>query len=319
MALNKNFDPIAGLFNNIEHIKPESSTDKKSKSTEASDSTKEEKQAAVTESSKDEKAGPVKDEKQETAESSKDKKQETTKSSKDEKQETTSELTKNESDVTDKISEDKTKHEANEKDSADTTLKNPDENNNKETSSNPDENNNKETSSKPDEPKLEQENKSEKETNLFNSVKKADLIPGDALSDLDFTLVTNGTTIPKEQKRWLERTAIKKGISREQYIAQILANEYQVKTKVNEYFADIFVENFNKANKSNVRFNYRIPAYLNEYLAEAASENGMKKNVMLSYFINEEQKHEHQINRPIKAIDENQSDDDDEQRDPTIR
>lgn len=300
MALNKNFDPIAGLFNNIEHIKPESSTDKKSKSTEASDSTKEEKQAAVTESSKDEKAGPVKDEKQETAESSKDEKQETTKSSKDEKQETTSELTKNESDVTDKISEDKTKHEANEKDSADTTLKNPDENNNKE------------TSSKPDEPKPEQENKSEKETNLFNSVKKADLIPGDALSDLDFTLVTNGTTIPKEQKRWLERTAIKKGISREQYIAQILANEYQVKTKVNEYFADIFVENFNKANKSNVRFNYRIPAYLNEYLAEAASENGMKKNVMLSYFINEEQKHEHQINRPIKAIDENQSDDDDE-------
>ena len=300
MALNKNFDPIAGLFNNIEHIKPESSTDKKSKSTEASDSTKEEKQAAVTESSKDEKAGPVKDEKQETAESSKDEKQETTKSSKDEKQETTSELTKNESDVTDKTSEDKTKHEANEKDSADTTLKNHDENNNKE------------TSSKPDEPKLEQENKSEKETNLFNSVKKADLIPGDALSDLDFTLVTNGTTIPKEQKRWLERTAIKKGISREQYIAQILANEYQVKTKVNEYFADIFVENFNKANKSNVRFNYRIPAYLNEYLAEAASENGMKKNVMLSYFINEEQKHEHQINRPIKAIDENQSDDDDE-------
>ena len=300
MALNKNFDPIAGLFNNIEHIKPESSTDKKSKSTEASDSTKEEKQAAVTESSKDEKAGPVKDEKQETAESSKDEKQETTKSSKDEKQETTSELTKNESDVTDKISEDKTKHEANEKDSADTTLKNPDENNNKE------------TLSKPDEPKLEQENKSEKETNLFKSVKKADLIPGDALSNLDFTLVTNGTTIPKEQKRWLERTAIKKGISREQYIAQILANEYQVKTKVNEYFADIFVENFNKANKSNVRFNYRIPAYLNEYLAEAASENGMKKNVMLSYFINEEQKHEHQINRPIKAIDENQSDDDDE-------
>ena len=300
MALNKNFDPIAGLFNNIEHIKPESSTDKKSKSTEASDSTKEEKQAAVTESSRDEKAGPVKDEKQETAESSKDEKQETTKSSKDEKQETTSELTKNESDVTDKISEDKTKHEANEKDSADTILKNPDENNNKE------------TSSKPDEPKLEQENKSEKETNLFNSVKKADLIPGDALSDLDFTLVTNGTTIPKEQKRWLERTAIKKGISREQYIAQILANEYQVKTKVNEYFADIFVENFNKANKSNVRFNYRIPAYLNEYLAEAASENGMKKNVMLSYFINEEQKHEHQINRPIKAIDDNQSDDDDE-------
>lgn len=289
MALNKNFDPIAGLFNNIEHIKPESSTDKTSKSTEASDGTKEEKQAAVTESSKEEKAGPVKDEKQETA-----------KSSKDEKQETTSELTKNESDVTNKTSEDKMKHEANEKDSADTTLKNPDENNNKE------------TSSKPDEPKLEQENKTEKETNLFNSVKKADLIPGDALSDLDFTLVTNGTTIPKEQKRWLERTAIKKGISREQYIAQILANEYQVKTKVNEYFADIFVENFNKANKSNVRFNYRIPAYLNEYLAEAASENGMKKNVMLSYFINEEQKHEHQINRPIKAIDENQSDDDDE-------
>lgn len=289
MALNKNFDPIAGLFNNIEHIKPESSTDKTSKSTEASDGTKEEKQAAVTESSKEEKAGSVKDEKQETA-----------KSSKDEKQETTSELTKNESDVTNKTSEDKMKHEANEKDSADTTLKNPDENNNKE------------TSSKPDGPKLEQENKSEKETNLFNSVKKADLIPGDALSDLDFTLVTNGTTIPKEQKRWLERTAIKKGISREQYIAQILANEYQVKTKVNEYFADIFVENFNKANKSNVRFNYRIPAYLNEYLAEAASENGMKKNVMLSYFINEEQKHEHQINRPIKAIDENQSDDDDE-------
>ena len=289
MALNKNFDPIAGLFNNIEHIKPESSTDKKSKSTEASDSTKEEKQAAVTESSKEEKAGPVKDEKQETAESSKD-----------EKQETTSELTKNESDVTNKTSEDKTKYEANEKDSADTTLKNPDENNNKE------------TLSKPDEPKLEQKNKSEKETNLYNSVKKADLIPGDALSDLDFTLITNGTTIPKEQKRWLERTAIKKGISREQYIAQILANEYQVKTKVNEYFADIFVENFNKANKSNVRFNYRIPAYLNEYLAEAASENGMKKNVMLSYFINEEQKHEHQINRPIKAIDENQSDDDDE-------
>lgn len=289
MALNKNFDPIAGLFNNIEHIKPESSTNKKSKSTEASDSTKEEKQAAVTESSKEEKAGPVKDEKQETAESSKD-----------EKQETTSELTKNESDVTNKTSEDKTKYEANEKDSADTTLKNPDENNNKE------------TLSKPDEPKLEQKNKSEKETNLYNSVKKADLIPGDALSDLDFTLVTNGTTIPKEQKRWLERTAIKKGISREQYIAQILANEYQVKTKVNEYFADIFVENFNKANKSNVRFNYRIPAYLNEYLAEAASENGMKKNVMLSYFINEEQKHEHQINRPIKAIDENQSDDDDE-------
>lgn len=289
MALNKNFDPIAGLFNNIEHIKPESSTDKTSKSTEASDDTKEEKQAAVTESSKEEKAGPVKDEKQETA-----------KSSKDEKQETTSELTKNESDVTNKTSEDKMKHEANEKDSADTTLKNPDENNNKE------------TSSKPDEPKLEQENKTEKETNLFNSVKKADLIPGDALSDLDFTLVTNGTTIPKEQKRWLERTAIKKGISREQYIAQILANEYQVKTKVNEYFADIFVENFNKANKSNVRFNYRIPAYLNEYLAEAASENGMKKNVMLSYFINEEQKHEHQINRPIKAIDENQSDDYDE-------
>ena len=288
MALNKNFDPIAGLFNNIEHIKPESSTDKTSKSTEASDSTKEEK------------AGPVKDEKQETAKSSKDEKQETTKSSKDEKQETASELTKNESDITNKTSEDKMKHEANEKDSADTTLKNPDENNNKE------------TSSKPDEPKLEQENKSEKETNLFNSVKKADLIPGDALSDLDFTLVTNGTTIPKEQKRWLERTAIKKGISREQYIAQILANEYQVKTKVNEYFADIFVENFNKANKSNVRFNYRIPAYLNEYLAEAASENGMKKNVMLSYFINEEQKHEHQINRPIKAIDENQSDDYDE-------
>ena len=300
MALNKNFDPIAGLFNNIEHIKPESSTDKKSKSTEASDSTKDEKQAAVTESSKEEKAGPVKDEKQETAKSSKDEKQDTAESSKDEKHETTSELTKNESDVTDKISEDKTKHEANEKDSADTTLKNPDENNNKE------------TSSKPDEPKLEQKNKSEKETNLYNSVKKADLIPGDALSDLDFTLVTNGTTIPKEQKRWLERTAIKKGISREQYIAQILANEYQVKTKVNEYFADIFVENFNKANKSNVRFNYRIPAYLNEYLAEAASENGMKKNVMLSYFINEEQKHEHQINRPIKAIDENQSDDDDE-------
>lgn len=289
MALNKNFDPIAGLFNNIEHIKPESSTDKTSKSTEASDGTKEEKQAAVTESSKEEKAGSVKDEKQETA-----------KSSKDEKQETASELTKNESDVTNKTSEDKMKHEANEKDSADTTLKNLDENNNKE------------TSSKPDEPKLEQENKSEKETNLFNSVKKADLIPGDALSDLDFTLVTNGTTIPKEQKRWLERTAIKKGISREQYIAQILANEYQVKTKVNEYFADIFVENFNKANKSNVRFNYRIPAYLNEYLAEAASENGMKKNVMLSYFINEEQKHEHQINRPIKAIDENQSDDYDE-------
>lgn len=289
MALNKNFDPIAGLFNNIEHIKPESSTDKTSKSTEASDGTKEEKQAAVTESSKEEKAGPVKDEKQETA-----------KSSKDEKQETASELTKNESDITNKTSEDKMKHEANEKDSADTTLKNPDENNNKE------------TSSKPDEPKLEQENKPEKETNLFNSVKKADLIPGDALSDLDFTLVTNGTTIPKEQKRWLERTAIKKGISREQYIAQILANEYQVKTKVNEYFADIFVENFNKANKSNVRFNYRIPAYLNEYLAEAASENGMKKNVMLSYFINEEQKHEHQINRPIKAIDENQSDDNDE-------
>lgn len=288
MALNKNFDPIAGLFNNIEHIKPESSTDKKSKSTEASDRTKEEeKQAAVTESSKDEKAGPVKDEKQET-----------TRSSKDEKEKTTSELTKDESDVPDKTSEDKTKHEANKKDSADTTLKNPDENNNKE------------TLSKPDEPKLEQENKSEKETNLFKSVKKADLIPGDALSDLDFTLVTNGTTIPKEQKRWLERTAIKKGISREQYIAQILANEYQVKTKVNEYFADIFVENFNKANKSNVRFNYRIPAYLNEYLAEAASENGMKKNVMLSYFINEEQKHEHQINRPIKAIDENQSDDD---------
>lgn len=289
MALNKNFDPIAGLFNNIEHIKPESSTDKKSKSTEASDSTKEEKQAAVTESSKDEKTGLVKDEKQKTA-----------KSSKDEKQETTPELTKDESDVPNKTSEDKTKHEANEKDSADTTLKNPDENNNKE------------TLSKPDEPRLEQENKSEKETNLFKSVKKADLIPGDALSDLDFTLVTNGTTIPKEQKRWLERTAIKKGISREQYIAQILANEYQVKTKVNEYFADIFVENFNKANKSNVRFNYRIPAYLNEYLAEAASENGMKKNVMLSYFINEEQKHEHQINRPIKAIDENQSDDDDE-------
>ena len=300
MALNKNFDPIAGLFNNIEHIKPESSADKTSKSTEASDGTKEEKQAAVTESSKEEKAGSVKDEKQETAKSSKDEKQETTKSSKDEKQETASELTKNESDVTNKTSEDKMKHEANEKDSADTTLKNLDENNNKE------------TSSKPDEPKLEQENKSEKETNLFNSVKKADLIPGDALSDLDFTLVTNGTTIPKEQKRWLERTAIKKGISREQYIAQILANEYQVKTKVNEYFADIFVENFNKANKSNVRFNYRIPAYLNEYLAEAASENGMKKNVMLSYFINEEQKHEHQINRPIKAIDENQSDDYDE-------
>lgn len=291
MALNKNFDPIAGLFNNIEHIKPESSTDKKSKSTEASDRTKEEeKQAAVTESSKDEKAGPVKDEKQET-----------TRSSKDEKEETTSELTKDESDVPDKTSEDKTKHEANKKESADTTLKNPDENNNKE------------ALSKPDEPKLEQENKSEKETNLFKSVKKADLIPGDALSNLDFTLVTNGTTIPKEQKRWLERTAIKKGISREQYIAQILANEYQVKTKVNEYFADIFVENFNKANKSNVRFNYRIPAYLNEYLAEAASENGMKKNVMLSYFINEEQKHEHQINRPIKAIDENQSDDDDDE------
>lgn len=292
MALNKNFDPIAGLFNNIEHIKPESSTDKKSKSTEASGSTDEEKQAAVTESSKEEKLESVEtssNKEQEHEESSKEEKCEPTK---DEESETASELTKNESDVTNKTSEDKMKHEANEKDSADTTLKNLDENNNKE------------TSSKPDEPKLEQENKSEKETNLFNSVKKADLIPGDALSDLDFTLVTNGTTIPKEQKRWLERTAIKKGISREQYIAQILANEYQVKTKVNEYFADIFVENFNKANKSNVRFNYRIPAYLNEYLAEAASENGMKKNVMLSYFINEEQKHEHQINRPIKAIDD---------------
>ena len=77
MALNKNFDPIAGLFNNIEHIKPESSTDKTSKSTEAFDGTKEEK------------AGSVKDEKQETAKSSKDEKQETAKSSKDEKQETT--------------------------------------------------------------------------------------------------------------------------------------------------------------------------------------------------------------------------------------
>lgn len=295
MALNKNFDPIAGLFNNIEHIKPESSTDKKSKSTEASGSTDEEKQAAVTESSKEEKLESVEtssNKEQEHEESSKEEKCEPTK---DEESEITSELTKDESDATDKTSEDKIKHEANEKDSADTTLKNPDENNNKE------------TSSKPDEPKLEQENKSEKETNLFNSVKKADLIPGDALSDLDFTLVTNGTTIPKEQKRWLERTAIKKGISREQYIAQILANEYQVKTKVNEYFADIFVENFNKANKSNVRFNYRIPAYLNEYLAEAASENGMKKNVMLSYFINEEQKHEHRLNQPVTAIDKNQS------------
>ena len=40
MALNKNFDPIAGLFNNIEHIKPEPSTDKTSKSTEASDGTR---------------------------------------------------------------------------------------------------------------------------------------------------------------------------------------------------------------------------------------------------------------------------------------
>lgn len=292
MALNKNFDPIAGLFNNIEHIKPESSTDKTSKSTEASDGTKEEKQAAVTESSKEEKAGPVKDEKQEHEESSKEEKCEPTK---DEESEITSELTKDESDATDKTSEDKIKHEANEKDSADTTLKNPDENNNEE------------TLSKPDEPKLEEGSKPEEETNLYDSVKKADLIPGDALSDLDFKLVTNGTTIPKEQKRWLERTAIKKGISREQYIAQILANEYQVKTKVNEYFADIFVENFNKANKSNVRFNYRIPAYLNEYLAEAASENGMKKNVMLSYFINEEQKHEHRLNQPVTAIDKNQS------------
>ena len=292
MALNKNFDPIAGLFNNIEHIKPESSTDKTSKSTEASDGTKEEKQAAVTESSKEEKAGPVKDEKQEHEESSKEEKCEPTK---DEESEITSELTKGESDATDKTSEDKIKHEANEKDSADTTLKNPDENNNEE------------TLSKPDEPKLEEGSKPEEETNLYDSVKKADLIPGDALSDLDFKLVTNGTTIPKEQKRWLERTAIKKGISREQYIAQILANEYQVKTKVNEYFADIFVENFNKANKSNVRFNYRIPAYLNEYLAEAASENGMKKNVMLSYFINEEQKHEHRLNQPVTAIDKNQS------------
>ena len=300
MALNKNFDPIAGLFNNIEHIKPESSTDKKSKSTEASGSTDVEKQAAVTESSKEEKLESVEtssNKEQEHKESSKEEKCEPTK---DEESEITSELTKDESDVTDKTSKDKIKHEANEKDSADTTLKKPDENNNEE------------ALSKPDEPKLEQENKSKKETNLYDSVKKADLIPGDALSDLDFKLVTNGTTIPKEQKRWLERTAIKKGISREQYIAQILANEYQVKTKVNEYFADIFVENFNKANKSNVRFNYRIPSYLNEYLAEAASENGMKKNVMLSYFINEEQKHEHQINRPIKAIDENQSNDDDE-------
>lgn len=295
MALNKNFDPIAGLFNNIEHIKPESSTDKKSKSTEASGSTDEEKQAAVTESSKDEKLESVEtssNKEQEHEESSKEEKCEPTK---DEESEITSELTKDESDATDKTSEDKIKHEANEKDSADTTLKNPDENNNEE------------TLSKPDEPKLEEGSKPEEETNLYDSVKKADLIPGDALSDLDFKLVTNGTTIPKEQKRWLERTAIKKGISREQYIAQILANEYQVKTKVNEYFADIFVENFNKANKSNVRFNYRIPAYLNEYLAEAASENGMKKNVMLSYFINEEQKHEHRLNQPVTAIDKNQS------------
>ena len=34
----------------------------------------------------------------------------------------------------------------------------------------------------------------------------------------------------------------------------------------------------------------------------------MKKNVMLSYFINEEQKHEHRLNQPVTAIDKNQSD-----------
>ena len=55
MALNKNFDPIAGLFNNIEHIKPESSANKKSKSAEVLNNTDEEKQAVVTESPKDEK------------------------------------------------------------------------------------------------------------------------------------------------------------------------------------------------------------------------------------------------------------------------
>lgn len=303
MALNKNFDPIAGLFNNIEHIKPESSTNKKSKSAEAvlTESSKGKKQVAVTESSNEEKLEsiePSNNEEQETSESLKDEKagpvkdekQEVTESSKDEEQEITAELPKDESNSNDETSEDKTNHEVNEKDSADITLKNPNENKKEE------------ILTKSEEP--DQESKSEKETDLYDSVKKAELIPSNALSDLDMKLVTNGTTIPKEQKRWLERTAIKKGISREQYIARILANEYQVKTKIDEFFADIFVENFNKSNKSNVRFNYRIPAYLNEYLETAASENGMKKNVMLSYFINEEQKHEHRLNQPVKTIEE---------------
>ena len=99
-----------------------------------------------------------------------------------------------------------------------------------------------------------------------------------------------GLLIPKEIKRFVEKTAKQNGIGASALLEQILNHEYEIKSPIYENEIEDYLDDFIKISKSNIRTNYRIPTYLKTFLVDSASENGVNQNVMLAFFIRRYQK-----------------------------
>lgn len=99
-----------------------------------------------------------------------------------------------------------------------------------------------------------------------------------------------GLLIPKEIKRFVEKTAKQNGIGASALLEQILNHEYEIKSPIYENEIEDYLDDFIKISKSNIRTNYRIPTYLKTFLADSAAENGVNQNVMLAFFVHQYQK-----------------------------
>lgn len=111
------------------------------------------------------------------------------------------------------------------------------------------------------------------------------MLANSSLSYDDLKLCTCGGVISKDKLRKLERYATRSGKGRDSVLTQILLNNYESETLLDDDQIDAIIDDYQAAIKSNTRITFRTRTFLKKFLNDHAQEYGINIGVLFRYYI----------------------------------
>lgn len=117
--------------------------------------------------------------------------------------------------------------------------------------------------------------------------KTSELIKSPDLPAEELALLGCGTTLPKQQIRFLQRNSARRGMSVQELLADILKYNYEHEKKLDDDSIDKIMDEYEENMRTNERRSFKLPKYLKTYWNEKAKEYGLQLNMLMFYYIQE--------------------------------